>query len=78
MKTGIEFMRLRFQSKEVIYEVISVVQYSHRKLRQRTLYGYERQVDKAGVLARAKKNIMRKFESSKGRIISLEVRAVYR
>lgn len=71
--------RLRFQSKKVVYEVISVIQFNKRgRIQQRTLYGSEYDVGEREILRRAKSNIMNKFEESGGRIVSLTVRAVYK
>lgn len=71
--------RLRFQSKKIVYEVISELKFHKRgTIRQRTLYGSEYDVGEREILRRARANIMHKFEESGGTIVSLKIKAVYK
>jgi len=72
-------MRLRFQMSNVTYEVRSTIKFDKRGLvHQKTYYGRDREVDKNSILRIARQNIERKFENSSGKIIKLEIKAVYK
>lgn len=70
--------RLRFQSKDVLYEVISKVKFRHRTISYKTFYSPDGGFSKEQVLERAKMNIERKFDNSSGRILELYIGSIYR
>ena len=71
-------MRLRYQSKKILYEIHSVVDYDHMgTIHQRTFYGSDKPLSREKLRTRAIENIKRKFENSSGRIVSVEISAVY-
>lgn len=72
-------MRLRFQTKNILYEVHSIVDYEHMgRIHQRTFYGSEQPLSREKIRNRAIANIKRKFENSSGKIVSVEISAVYK
>lgn len=72
-------MRLRYQTKPVIYEVISTINFNSVGVRvQRTLYGSDYVVPNSDILRRAKENIKHKLENSSGKIVSVIIKAIYK
>lgn len=72
-------MRLRFQSKEILYEIRSVVMYEKMgRVVQKTFYGSDKPMRQDVLLKRAEENIKKKFQDSAGRIISIVISAVYK
>lgn len=71
-------MRLKYQSKPYLYEVISTIKFdSIGKVTQRTLYGSDSPLNKQALLKRARQNIENKLENSNGRIISIKITNEY-
>lgn len=72
-------MRLPFQSKNIIYEVISELKFDRMgEMTQKTYYGSDYPISKQSILNKAKENIKRKLENSSGKIISIKITAIYK
>jgi hypothetical protein len=71
-------MRLRFQSKRYIYEVISEIHFkSIGDVVQKTYYGSEYPLSKSEVIKRATNNIKKKFLESSGKINKIFISNIY-